>query len=123
MNRHSQGALKQSGGRGAANDKLGMLLVFGSALIWSFGGVIARYLSVDDSWTVVFWRSAWAALFLLAFMLVRDGPKGTMMLFRGMGLAGVASAPDPLRSRGAGGLLPLNRQGEGERRWHHAGEG
>jgi drug/metabolite transporter (DMT)-like permease len=92
VNRLSQGALKQSGGRGAANDKLGMLLVFGSALIWSFGGVIARYLSVDDSWTVVFWRSAWAALFLLAFMLVRDGPKGTMMLFRGMGLPGVAVA-------------------------------
>ncbi|TIP37916.1 MAG: EamA family transporter, partial [Mesorhizobium sp.] len=40
-------------------ERIGMLLVFLSALMWSFGGTIARFIHVDDSWTVVFWRSAW----------------------------------------------------------------
>lgn len=71
---------------------LGMALVAGSAMCWSFGGTIARFLAVDDSWTVIFWRSVFAALFLLAFMLVRDGPRGTSTLFRNMGLAGVGVA-------------------------------
>ena len=34
-----------------------MLLVFLSALMWSFGGTIARFITVGDSWTVIFWRS------------------------------------------------------------------
>ena len=68
----------------------GVALVFASALTWSFGGAIARFIAVPDSWTVVFWRSIWASLFLIAFMLVRDGPRGTVALFRSMGLPGVA---------------------------------
>lgn len=75
---------------GFADHKLGVILVFGSALVWSFGGTIARYLGADDSWAVVFWRSLWAAAFLLAFMGVRDGPRGTLALFRNMGLPGIA---------------------------------
>ena len=71
---------------------LGMALVAGSAICWSFGGTIARYLAVDDNWTVIFWRSVFAALFLLAFMLLRDGPRGTLILFRNMGLAGIGVA-------------------------------
>ncbi|SFU00039.1 EamA domain-containing membrane protein RarD [Mesorhizobium sp. YR577] len=69
-----------------------MLLVFLSALMWSFGGAIARFVEVDDSWTVVFWRSFWAAVFLLGFMAWRDGLRGTLKLFRGMGLPGLAVA-------------------------------
>jgi drug/metabolite transporter (DMT)-like permease len=69
-------------------DGRGVLLVFGSAVAWSFGGAIARYLHLSDSWTIVFWRSAFAALFLLAMMLWRDGSAGTRALFRAMGLAG-----------------------------------
>ena len=67
----------------------GILLVAGSAILWSFGGTIARFITVADSWTVVFWRSIFAALFLLGFMLWRDGPRGTLALFKGMGLAGL----------------------------------
>ncbi|MEI2300798.1 DMT family transporter [Ensifer sp. MJa1] len=74
----------------AASEKLGALLVFGSAFFWSFGGAIARFLEIPDSWTIVFWRCLFAGLFLLAFMLVRDGPRGTVALFRGMGWPGVA---------------------------------
>ncbi|MBX3576491.1 MAG: DMT family transporter [Rhizobiaceae bacterium] len=71
-------------------ERLGYALVFMSALVWSFGGAIARTLEAGDSWTVVFWRSTWAAAFLLAFMLLRDGPRGTLVLFRKMGLPGLA---------------------------------
>ena len=70
-------------------DRRGALLVFGSAAVWSFGGAIARYLSVTDSWTAIFWRSVCAALFLLAFMLWREGRAGTLQRFRAMGWSGV----------------------------------
>jgi len=76
----------------ASSRRRGILLVAGSAIVWSFGGAIARFLEVDDSWTIVFWRSLFAALFLLGFMLWRDGPRGTIVLFKGMGLAGLGVA-------------------------------
>ncbi|NMG46145.1 EamA family transporter [Aromatoleum toluvorans] len=67
----------------------GTLLVLGSATVWSFAGVIARFLSVTDSWVVVFWRSLFATIFLLCFMLRREGPRRTTDLFVSMGWAGV----------------------------------
>jgi drug/metabolite transporter (DMT)-like permease len=74
------------------DSRRGIFLVAGSAIVWSFGGTISRFLEVGDSWTVVFWRSAFAALFLLGFMLWRDGPRGTLGLFRNMGLPGLGVA-------------------------------
>lgn len=74
------------------SERLGALLVFLSALCWSFGGAIARFIEVQDSWSVIFWRSVWAAVFLLGFMLWRDGGRGTLKLFTGMGLPGLAVA-------------------------------
>ena len=74
------------------DERLGFLLVFLSALFWSFGGAIARFIEAPDSWTVVFWRSVWAAVFLIGFMLWRDGWRGTLRLFRDMGLPGLAVA-------------------------------
>lgn len=68
----------------------GLMLVLGSAIVWSFGGTLARFLEVQDGWTIVFWRSLFAALFLLGFMLSRDGFRGSVRLFRDMGLPGVA---------------------------------
>ncbi|TIT89020.1 MAG: EamA family transporter, partial [Mesorhizobium sp.] len=68
------------------DERLGMLLVFLSALMWSFGGTIARFIDITDNWTIVFWRSLWAVAFLLCFMAWRDGWRGTLKLFRGMGL-------------------------------------
>lgn len=70
----------------------GALLVFGAALAWSFGGAIARGLEIGDSWTIIAWRSFFAALFLIAFMLWRDGPSGTVRLFRTMGRPGIGVA-------------------------------
>jgi drug/metabolite transporter (DMT)-like permease len=54
-------------------------------LCWSFGGTVARFITVNDSWTVVFWRSFFAALFLLGFLLLRDGGRNTVQAFRTMG--------------------------------------
>ncbi|CAM5526059.1 drug/metabolite transporter (DMT)-like permease [Aquamicrobium terrae] len=83
-----------SAGSAAArrDERLGYLLVFLSALLWSFGGTIARFIENGDSWTVVFWRSVWAAAFLVCFMVWRDGWRGMLRLFRDMGLPGLAVA-------------------------------
>jgi drug/metabolite transporter (DMT)-like permease len=70
--------------------QLGALLVFGSAFFWSFGGAIARFLDIPDAWTIVFWRCLFSGVFLLMFMLLRDGPRGTVALFRNMGWPGLA---------------------------------
>ena len=76
----------------AADFRLGVLLVGGAALAWSFGGTIARYIEAPDAWTVVFWRSFFASTFLLLFMLWRDGPKATVRMFRDMGWPGLGVA-------------------------------
>lgn len=74
------------------DERLGFLLVFLSALCWSFGGAIGRFIEIDDSWTIVFWRSFWAAAFLFGYMIWRDGVQGTIRMFLGMGIPGVAVA-------------------------------
>ncbi|WP_312798409.1 DMT family transporter [Tianweitania sp.] len=71
------------------DERLGVLLIFLSALFWSFGGTIVRFVEAPDSWTIVLWRSLWATLFLLGFMIWRDGVRGTLQLFRAMGLPGI----------------------------------
>ena len=73
-------------------ERLGIMLVFLSAFFWSLGGAIARFIEASDSWTVVFWRSFWAAAFLIAFMLWRDGWRGMVAMVRGMGWPGLAVA-------------------------------
>ena len=72
-----------------SQEKIGAILVFLSALFWSFGGAIARFLTIEDSWTVVFWRALFAGLFLLGFLLFRDGPRETLRLYRNMGVPGL----------------------------------
>ena len=73
----------------ASQEKIGATLVFLSALFWSFGGAIARFLDIEDNWTIVFWRALFAGLFLLGFLLVRDGPRETLRLYRNMGIPGL----------------------------------
>jgi drug/metabolite transporter (DMT)-like permease len=75
---------------GSGQERLGAVLVFLSALFWSIGGTIDRFLDIADGWTVIFWRSFWAASFLITFMLLRDGGRGTVRLFASMGLPGLA---------------------------------
>jgi drug/metabolite transporter (DMT)-like permease len=71
---------------------LGTWLVFASAFVWSLGGILARLAEVENPWTTIFWRAGTATLFLLAFMLFRDGRAGTLALFARMGPAGLAVA-------------------------------
>ena len=78
--------------KSSAEAAVGYVLVAGSAIVWSTGGAFARFLDVSDNWTIVFWRSVFAALFLLTFMLLRDGRRGTWWLFQHMGIAGVGVA-------------------------------
>lgn len=79
-------------GNQTESHSLGTWLVFGSAVVWSLGGILARLAEVENPWSTIFWRSGTAALFLLAFMLLRDGRAGTLVLFARMGPAGLAVA-------------------------------
>ena len=74
---------------GSQQERRGVLLVFASALTWSFGGPIARFLSINDSWTVVFWRSLFAACFLFGFMLWSQGRQGARQQLLAMGWPGI----------------------------------
>lgn len=76
----------------ARTSRYGAALVFLSALLWSLGGAIARYIDAADPWAVIFWRSLWATAFLIAYMFWRDGWRGTVRMFRDMGLPGLAVA-------------------------------
>lgn len=76
----------------AREERIGLVLVALAAVFWSFGGAIARFIETPDSWTVIFWRSAWAAAFVVGYMIWRDGVRGTLALFTGMGLPGVVVA-------------------------------
>ena len=67
----------------------GVLLVGASAVLWSLGGLIVRSLDTTDPWTTIFWRSAFATVFLILFLLVRDG-RNVLRLFRDMGWPGLA---------------------------------
>lgn len=68
----------------------GVILVAAAAICWSSGGAIARMIEAD-AWTTVFWRSAFGALALFAYLLWRDRGR-TFTLFREMGWPGVAVA-------------------------------
>src|SRR5690606_19320904 len=73
-----------------ATRRRGAMLVAAAAICWSSGGAIARMIE-SDPWTTVFWRSAFAAAALFAFILWRDRAR-TVGLFRGMGWPGLAVA-------------------------------
>lgn len=69
----------------------GILLVTGAALLWSTGGLVVRSLETTDTWTIVFWRSATASLFLFLYMLIRHG-RHVPHLFLHMGWPGLIVA-------------------------------
>jgi drug/metabolite transporter (DMT)-like permease len=62
--------------------RTGVLLVIGATLCWSLGGTIDRFITVEDTWTVVFWRSVFASIFILGFMVARDGLAGALNLIK-----------------------------------------
>jgi drug/metabolite transporter (DMT)-like permease len=83
-----QSPVQSASGSSAA---LGSWMVIGSAIAWSFGGAIDRFVAAPDTWTVVFWRSVFACSFLIIFLVARDGRKA-VNAFRQMGWPGVTVA-------------------------------
>jgi drug/metabolite transporter (DMT)-like permease len=53
----------------------GTLMVAGAALCWSIGGLLQRLISAD-AWTTIFWRSLFAAVFLIGYVLWRERGRG-----------------------------------------------
>ena len=58
----------------AAQHRLGLVLVTGSAIAWSTAGYFTRLIALDN-WTLLFWRGVFAAIGILVFMLATDGRK------------------------------------------------
>ena len=78
----------------AAERSRGVVLVAAAALCWSLGGLLAR-LVATDTLTTVFWRSIFAAAFLLGVTVFQERGAGWARLHRigwGMGWPGVAMA-------------------------------
>lgn len=69
----------------------GIALVATAALFWSLGGLLARLVDTD-TWTTVFWRSIFAAVFLLGVTFVQEGRAAWRRTIWGMGWPGVAMA-------------------------------
>ena len=56
---------------GARRDTwLGIVLVLGSAVAWSMMGLFVRAVPVADVWTVVFWRSIFGGLSIIALAMI-----------------------------------------------------
>ena len=65
----------------------GLMLVAGAAIVWSSGGLLARLVTADP-WTILFWRSVFACLFLLGYAWFRN--RGRLVAtFRELGWPGV----------------------------------
>jgi drug/metabolite transporter (DMT)-like permease len=66
----------------------GLLLVAGAAVVWSTGGLVARLIETQDSWTTIFWRSTSAFVALLAFLFIVEG-RSALRRFVQMGWPGL----------------------------------
>jgi drug/metabolite transporter (DMT)-like permease len=64
----------------------GLAIVALAALIWSTGGLIVRSLERSDTWTTIFYRSLFASIFLVGFVVVRDR-RSAVRSFTSMGRA------------------------------------
>ena len=74
---------------GGQDDRLrGTLMVAGAAIVWSTGGLVARLIETQVSWTTIFWRSASAFTALLAFLFYMEG-RSALRRFAGMGWPGL----------------------------------
>jgi len=68
----------------------GVWLVTGATLAWSSAGLLARWVATDP-WTTLFWRSLFATIALLGYLVARD--RGLVVVeFRRLGRVGVAMA-------------------------------
>ena len=66
--------------------RVGVLLVTTAILIWSTAGFFTHLIGTD-TWTLLFWRSVFGALFLLVALVRQEGP-GALGAIRTMGWPG-----------------------------------
>lgn len=71
-------------------NRLGVAQVMLSAVIWSTAGLFTRLITAD-TWTLLFWRSVFGALFLMAALVWQEGP-GALRAIATMGWPGWAVA-------------------------------
>lgn len=69
----------------------GLAYVTASALIWSFGGLLIRAVESADAWTIVFWRSVTAGIFLFGLLWWERGGQ-PRKAFAEMGWPGIGVA-------------------------------
>jgi drug/metabolite transporter (DMT)-like permease len=74
----------------AADHRKGTVLIVMAMFVWSSGGLLARLVEAEG-WTVIFWRTLFAAATLFLYILIRDR-RETLTLFRRMGWPGVIMA-------------------------------
>lgn len=74
--------------RASAQHGRALVLVAIAAVIWSTGGLIVRSLDTDEAWTTIFYRSLFASVFLVAFVVLRDR-RHALRSFTSMGAAGL----------------------------------
>jgi drug/metabolite transporter (DMT)-like permease len=71
-----------------------LLLMLAATFLWSIAGVFTRHLEGARSWEVTFWRSFFAALFMLGVLIWtrrEQGPAGAWRAVRATGWPGVVS--------------------------------
>lgn len=77
----------------------GMALVAAAAVLWSTAGLFVRLLDLDV-WTVLAWRSLFAALSLATVFAIRNG-RETLRAVHAMGRPGLAAIPIAVISMGS----------------------
>ncbi len=73
-----------------AQHRIGIATMVACASLWSIAGLLMRASSVTNGWEATFWRSAFLALAVLAFLLVRNGRSAIHGIFA-MGWPGLVS--------------------------------
>ena len=79
-----------TGTRDAGAHRRAIALMIVAATLWSIAGVVTRYLESTGRWEVTFWRSLFAAIFVLCAMLYTRG-RGALAALRATGGYGVLS--------------------------------
>ena len=91
-------------------ERSGLVLVFLSALFWSFGVAIARFVETPDSWAIVFWRSLFMSAFValvLGFLFVIQDAEATIEALVVKRLKLGREVTERVRAHGASIVAPL----------------
>lgn len=70
----------------------GLIITIAAGFAFSIGGLISRFIHIDEAWLVVFWRSLFAGIFMLAVMLYKFGTIGTIKKIHALKLPGLIVA-------------------------------